>query len=1177
MRAVRPQLWLLLILALNAFALDATAQYFAFGRNKVQYRNFEWYYIQSEHFDVYFTEGGEYLAKFTADAAEAAYATIRKDFRYEINNRIAFIVYKSHNDFQQNNVISEYLEEGVGGVTELYKNRIVIPFDGDYRRFRHVIHHELIHAVVNDMIYGGSVQSAIANNIRLQIPLWFNEGIAEYQALEWDTNSDMFISDAIINNYLAPIPQLYGYFAYRGGQSVWKFISEKYGREKISEIMARLRATRNLDAAFRGSLGLSIEELSEKWLREQKVTYWPEIARREDINTVMKKLTDHRKDGSNYNTSPAISPQGDKFAFISDRSGYFDIYVGSTLNPKEQRRLVAGQTSPDFEELKILTPGITWSPDGKKIALATKAGEQDAIMFIDVETGATEKLSFALDGIFSVDWSPDGEKLAFIGNQDYRSDVYVYHLKTGELINLTNDVFSDADPSWSPDGKKIYFSSDRQNYTLIFPDTLSNARPYRTGQSSRDVFKMRLHDYSQYDLYELTLANASVRRLTATDGVDESSPVIGPDGKRMLFISDRNGVYNIYEMILEGIESLGPLAGATASLELLPATLPQPKVRPITDLLSGIRHISLSRDGTKLLGVGLDYGGFDIYMLRMPFERQVKTTLKNGELEPTAWGKVMVKVQTMKFAENTGLLKNKGAQYQALVFGERAVQVAQRSGQPSKSATSLNFDSTAASPAKAQDKSPAPQPENKLGFNPRKYVFAEGFDNSVLYSKLSRAEAQGQSVAQTPAPAAQDSIVISEPRINVKNFVFDRSNLNSLSEKIKEAERQTVADKPRNSTDEDGEYKVKRYRLSFSPDIVYGGAGYDAIWGARGSGVFAFSDLLGNHQLIIFTNLQFDLQNSDYGITYAYLANRMDYAFSAFHQARFLGLQNPTNPNFIDFFRFRLYGATLSAQYPLTRFDRFDFSLGYLTLSKENLDGTFGNESVGFFYPAITFTHDDSRPFLYAPIAGTRYAVSLSGTAGSRVNFASILFDYRTYFNFARYYSFVVRLSGAASVGGTPQNYFIGGTENWINRQFENNTIPISSVQDFIFTTPAIPLRGHNFNAQNGTRFALINTELRFPFLQALPLGPIPIPLYYLMGTIFADAGVAWSNDSRLRLRFKDVPNGQTPYYNDILAGVGWGIRTVFLGFVLRFDMAWAYYTQGFSEPKYYISLGGDF
>ncbi|MCS7212247.1 MAG: peptidase MA family metallohydrolase [Chloroherpetonaceae bacterium] len=1150
---------------------SASAQYFAFGRNKVQYRNFEWYYIQSEHFDVYFTEGGEYLAKFTADAAEAAYATVKKDFKYEINNRIAFIVYKSHNDFQQNNVINEYLEEGVGGVTELYKNRIVIPFDGDYRRFRHVIHHELIHAVVNDMIYGGSVQSAIANNIRIQLPLWFNEGIAEYQALEWDTNSDMFINDAIINNYLAPIPYLYGYFAYRGGQSVWKFISEKYGREKISEIMARLRATRNLDAAFRGSLGLSIEELSEKWLREQKVTYWPEIARREDINQIMKKLTDHRKDGSNYNTSPSISPQGDKFAFITDRSGYFDIYVGSTLNPKEQRRLVAGQRGPDFEELKILTPGITWSPDGKKIALATKAGEYDAIMMIDVETGATEKLTFEFDGIFSVDWSPDGDRLVFIGNQDCRSDVYIYNMKTQEMINVTNDVFSDFDPKWSPDGKKIYFASDRRNYTLISPEFLSKENRYKSTQGPlKDVFKMRLHDYSQNDLYEISLETFTMRRLTATDGVDESSPVLSPDGKKMLFVSDRNGVYNIYEMILDGTENLGPLVDATASLENLPAA--QPKVRPITDLLSGIRHISISRDGTKLLGVGLDYGGFDIYMLRMPFERQVKTTLKNGELEPTPWGKVMVKTQTLKFAENTGLLRTKALQYQAHLFGnEPKLALAPHSGLPSSSLVKLHREATAQ--PKKEDSASTARPENKLGFNPRKYVFAEGGE-----AAKTAAQPKSDVAANQTSDATGDSVIVSEPRVNVKNFVFDRANLNALSEKLKEPEKRPIAEnRPRNAVDEEGEYKVKRYRLSFTPDIVYGGAGYDAIWGARGSGIFAFSDLLGNHQISIFTNLQFDLQNSDYGITYAYLANRIDYAFSAFHQARFLGLQNPTNPNFIDFFRFRLYGASLSAQYPLTRFDRFDFSVGYLTLSKENLDGTFGNESVGFFYPSVTFTHDDSRPFLYAPISGTRYAVSLSGTAGSRVNFATLLFDYRTYFDFARYYSFVIRLSGAASVGGTPQNFFIGGTENWINRQFENNSIPISAVQDFIFTTPAIPLRGHNQNAQNGTRFGLVNLEFRFPFVQTLPLGPIPIPLYYLMGTIFVDAGAAWSDEKRLRLRLRDVPNGTTPYYTDILAGTGWGIRTVFLGFVVRFDMAWAYYNQGFSEPRYYISLGSDF
>src|SRR5690606_19238451 len=103
-------------------------------------------------------------------------------------------------------------------------------------------------AVINDMFYGGSIQSIIQNNIQLHIPLWFNEGVSEYSALGWDTNSDMYIRDAILEDYLPPVEYLSGYYAYRGGQSLWDYIAEQYGREKIGEIMQRLRLTRSLDA-----------------------------------------------------------------------------------------------------------------------------------------------------------------------------------------------------------------------------------------------------------------------------------------------------------------------------------------------------------------------------------------------------------------------------------------------------------------------------------------------------------------------------------------------------------------------------------------------------------------------------------------------------------------------------------------------------------------------------------------------------------------------------------------------------------------------------------------------------------------------------------------------------------------------------------------------------------------
>ena len=326
------------VLATVLLVPSAAAQSDAFGKNKVQYHNFSWSYLQTDHFDVYFAGDGQRLAEFSAVAAESAYASISRLFRYQIVNRVPLIIYNSHNEFQQTNVISEYMEEGIGGVTELFKNRVVVPFEGDYGKFRHVIHHELVHAVMNDMFYGGSIQSIISNNITLQLPLWFSEGLAEYAALQWDTDSDMFLRDATVHEYLPPINQLYGYFAYRGGQSVFYYIANKYGEQKIGELLNKIKSTRNVDAGFRNSIGLSMEELSERWQKEQKVMYWPDIAKREDPTDFARRLTEHRKEGGFYNTSPAISPQGDKIAFISNRYDFFDV-----LDDERRRRFRPGE------------------------------------------------------------------------------------------------------------------------------------------------------------------------------------------------------------------------------------------------------------------------------------------------------------------------------------------------------------------------------------------------------------------------------------------------------------------------------------------------------------------------------------------------------------------------------------------------------------------------------------------------------------------------------------------------------------------------------------------------------------------------------------------------------------------------------------------------------------------
>jgi hypothetical protein len=1034
-----------------------SAQNSTFGKNKVQYKRFDWQYIQTDHFDVYFAQNGYALAQFAGDAAEDAYQSIKKLMRYEITNRISIVVHNSHNEFQQTNVISEYLDEGIGGVTELFKNRIVLPFEGNYQQYRHVIHHELVHAVLNDMFYGGTIQSLISSRSPVQLPGWMNEGFAEYAALKWDPNSDMFIRDAAIHNYLPPIEFLGGYFAYRGGQSVWNYIATKYGEPKIAEILSRVRGTRSVDQGFKSTIGLTVKELSERWEKEQKVVYWPDIAKREEPSDFsQKRLTNHTKDGNFYNTSPAISPQGDKVAFISDRNDYLDVYLLSAIDGSIIKRVVSGQRNRDFEELHLLTPGITWSPDGKKIALATKSGEFDAIMIVDVESENIEKIPFDLDGIFSVDWSSDGTQLAFVGNQAPQSDVYVYNLTTKVLTNLTNDIFSDYDPSFAPDGKSVYFSSDRKD--LVSPAMIPTN------------FRMSRFDFKQRSLYSIDVQTKQIVRITGNGRGDDSSPLASPDGKRIIYISDRNGINNMYVKNLDTGEDY-----------------------PITNSLSGVYQLSVTRDGSKLAFTSLSEAGFDVYVLLRPFEKKLNVK----ELELTEFFKKRFSVPT----------------------DEKPKEVRQ---------TESSSDTVAV--------------RNNL------IILADSLDTDVKYKP--------------------------DSKVSLADYIFSEENIRrdtAYNQSVLQ-ERFEVA----TNQDTEGNFIPRKYKLNFTPDLVYGAANYNTFYGLEGSTLFAFSDMMGDHQIVFQTNLLLDLRNSDYGLSYYYLPARIDYGFQGFHSARFLYLGN-------TLFRFRMWGLGGSASYPVDRFNRIDFSVMWLNLSKDNLEnGLAPSQRRSFIMPTLTFVRDNSlwQGAWFAPSNGSRFNFTFYGSPkinDQALDLQTFTADYRSYSKFAREYVFAARLAGGISLGADRQNFFIGGTEGWINRRFDQNngSIPINNVEDYAFLTPVMPLRGYNYNVQNGTRFLMTNLEWRFPLVRYFILGALPIGFQNILGAAFVDMGSAWTNDNTWKAFGQDATGATVT--KDLLIGTGFGARLFFFGMPLRIDLAWQFNWAGFSEPIYLFSLGAEY
>ncbi len=587
MSSMRPSpsrvLLIFLVAVLMAWAPYALGQ--DFGQNKVQYGVKDWSYIQTDHFDIYYYQGGYDQAVFTARTADSAYVLLTRDYNWELpqGERITIVTYQGHNDFSGTNLTGGVVPESVGGFTEFYRNRVVVPFQGDWEAYRHVIHHELNHAFQLAMFYGDRV---LAGVIRFPLPLWFVEGSSEYTSRGgWDREANMFMADAVTSGYLPDIPYLGGFLAYKGGQSVFCYLEDEFGRERIALLNHKVRSLRSVERGLESSLGFGLEELSRQWKDYLKRLYWPGVQDRRRARDFADAVTDHTRLGNFVNNSPAISPDGDRMVYLSDRTGYFDLYLAHITQPEKPRRLLGGQQSGNFEELHWLQPGISWAPDGERIAFASKAGAEDALFLLDARDGRIlQRWTFGLKGLFSPAFSPDGRHIAFVAQQEGRSDIWLLDVESGQARPLTRDRHSDSDPSFSPDGRQLLFVSDRGDD--LGRDT--QALPLASRLPKDEIYLANV---------EAFLADSSVglslRRLTRSP-YGKRTPVWSPVADEILFISDVGGAWNLWSLP----------ASADTSLSL-------PERR--TNMVTGIFQPSLSREG-RLLFSSFEQGGYDVYL-----------------------------------------------------------------------------------------------------------------------------------------------------------------------------------------------------------------------------------------------------------------------------------------------------------------------------------------------------------------------------------------------------------------------------------------------------------------------------------------------------------------------------------------------------------------------------------
>jgi Tol biopolymer transport system component len=495
-----------------------------FGQNKVLYKDFDWSVFRTEHFDVYYYPEEKQAAQDAARMAERGYAYLSKVLDHQIKQRVPLILYASLNDFQQTNIVSDLLDQGTRGVTESLKNRVVIPLTGSYRELNHVLVHELVHAFQYDLMFKSEVRSKNFNP-----SLWFVEGMAEYLSVGMDNITRMWVRDGVLNDKLLTVSQLNSAAdirVYRLGESLWNYIGETYGKETVGKIFKTAVQLGDVEQATKKVLGLDSKQLTEKWHQYARKLTVPADSTLQRADQVAEQMTHQEGYYHRLNVVPALGPDGEHVAYVANKDLNEDIYLLSKAkdgNWKEEQLIVGGE-SKQFETVRYFESSIGWSHDGQRIAFVSKSGKDDALYVMNPFTKEIQqKFVFTeLNGIASPTFSPTGEKLAFMGLSGGIADLYAVNLISGELQQLTHDRFAEMQPQWSPKGESIVFVTDRG------PET--------------DLEKL---NFGSYQLALFDLASKKVTTLTNLIG-NAGSPQWSPDGSSIAFISDHQGIPNIY-------------------------------------------------------------------------------------------------------------------------------------------------------------------------------------------------------------------------------------------------------------------------------------------------------------------------------------------------------------------------------------------------------------------------------------------------------------------------------------------------------------------------------------------------------------------------------------------------------------------------------------------------------
>ena len=514
-----------LLLALSAgTAAPAAAQFFEFGQNKIQYRRFEWRVLRGAHIDLYYYPAEESLARTALDYAEESYDSLALRFGHEVAARVPLIVYASHVDFEQTNILPFIPPEGLLGVTDFLKRRITMPFRGNLAEFRHTLRHELVHVFQLSLLAESYL--AAPRGSRISLPLWWTEGLAELWSAGEDARDEMILRDLTLTGRLPTLGQLElttSFVVYPLGGRIHRWLAETYGDWRVARIYRELTQHDSFERAVESVYGRTLAQLSDEFQYAMRRRYYPSVETHAPPSLLGREV-------ARLAIKPAFlagsmrDERAGELVYVSPATGYLTVRRVS-LDPRARaRNVVAAGRSESLESFHPFDSRMDGSREGT-LLFSARYHDRDALIVWDLRRNRMAgRYQFpGLVSILSPRWMPDGASIVFSGlAESGTSDLYRVRLPSGEVQRITGDRYQDLDPAPGPDGRTIVFTSDR-------------------GAGGLD---------GAVNLFSIDAATGRVRQLTRGMWVDES-PAWGPDG-RIYFTSSRDSVLNVFSVDTTG-------------------------------------------------------------------------------------------------------------------------------------------------------------------------------------------------------------------------------------------------------------------------------------------------------------------------------------------------------------------------------------------------------------------------------------------------------------------------------------------------------------------------------------------------------------------------------------------------------------------------------------------------